>query len=420
MATVNFLYRSTKPSATLNIRLLFRHNNKDYSIGEKTRYIVPKFYWENYHDSKQIKNAKTKALQAKTKNELYQIESNVLEAFHKVSAELVNKEWLTKVLEEYYKPRIGGKEDNDNLINQFEDYIKFKGNDLAHSTIKRYRGVKNLLGRYESDSNKKLLVSEINQAFKSDFEEYCFSDGYSPNTISKAFKTIKTICKHASKKGASVSNELVDVKLRTVDSEKIYLSLEDIKKIEDLQGIPEYLENARDWLIISCYTGQRISDFMRFNSSMIKSAVNKKDESKKLIHFEQIKTKTKIALPLQDEVIKILDKRSGEFPRAISDQNYNIYIKEVCKQSGLTYEVMGSKKEPFGHSDGKWRKKIGEFEKWELVTSHIGRRSFATNYYGKIPTVYLMQATGHKREEMFLKYIGKNSQDLALELAEYF
>ena len=125
-------------------------------------------------------------------------------------------------------------------------------------------------------------------------------------------------------------------------------------------------------------------------------------------------------MPLQDEVIKILDKRSGEFPRAISDQNYNIYIKEVCKQSGLTYEVMGSKKEPFGHSDGKWRKKIGEFEKWELVTSHIGRRSFATNYYGKIPTVYLMQATGHKREEMFLKYIGKNSQDLALELAEYF
>ena len=66
------------------------------------------------------------------------------------------------------------------------------------------------------------------------------------------------------------------------------------------------------------------------------------------------------------------------------------------------------------------RKTTGEYEKWELVSSHIGRRSFATNYYGKIPTVFLKYATGHKTEEMFLKYIGKKSQDMALELSEYF
>jgi len=37
---------------------------------------------------------------------------------------------------------------------------------------------------------------------------------------------------------------------------------------------------------------------------------------------------------------------------------------------------------------------IGIYEKWKLVTSHIGRRSFATNFYGNLPTSYLVYITG--------------------------
>jgi integrase len=59
----------------------------------------------------------------------------------------------------------------------------------------------------------------------------------------------------------------------------------------------------------------------------------------------------------------------------------------------------------------------GYYEKWELVTTHIGRRSLATNYYGKISTPLLMAQTGHKSESMFLKYIGKGRTDQILSLA---
>ncbi len=40
MATVNFLYRSIKENAPLNIRLLFRHNQIDYSLGAKTKLFI--------------------------------------------------------------------------------------------------------------------------------------------------------------------------------------------------------------------------------------------------------------------------------------------------------------------------------------------------------------------------------------------
>ena len=110
------------------------------------------------------------------------------------------------------------------------------------------------------------------------------------------------------------------------------------------------------------------------------------------------------------------------FLKRISDQKYNDYLKEVCKIAKLDQKVKGKKqinisKDPL---ERKVRRVEGMYPKYELVTSHIGRRSFATNHYGKIPTSYLIYVTGHSSEEMFLNYIGKSNKDIALELTKYF
>ena len=45
-------------------------------------------------------------------------------------------------------------------------------------------------------------------------------------------------------------------------------------------------------------------------------------------------------------------------------------------------------------------------EKWELVSTHTARRSFATNYYLKgFPTLTIIAIIGHKTEKSFRKYI---------------
>ena len=51
---------------------------------------------------------------------------------------------------------------------------------------------------------------------------------------------------------------------------------------------------------------------------------------------------------------------------------------------------------------------LGMYPKYELITSHSIRRSFATNYFGKIETPILMEITGHSRESTFLSYIEEN------------
>jgi integrase len=128
-----------------------------------------------------------------------------------------------------------------------------------------------------------------------------------------------------------------------------------------------------------------------------------------------------VILPILPEVRQLLDKRNGSFPRKISDQKYNDYIKEVCQLAGITEVVYGGKMVNVGTAQNPvHRKKKGRYSKYELVTSHIGRRSFATNYYGKIATPLLMSATGHASEKQFLDYIKRDPIDNALMLAKMF
>jgi len=154
---------------------------------------------------------------------------------------------------------------------------------------------------------------------------------------------------------------------------------------------------------------------MRFNSEQIRV-----ENGKHLIEFTQKKTGKNMTVPLHSKVIEILNKRNGKFPYRISDQKYNDFIKVVCKLAEINELTKGSKLIETEPESGMFRKKTGTYKKWELVTSHIGRRSFATNFYGTIPTTYLINVTGHSTEAMFLNYIGKSNKDLALEMTKYF
>ena len=241
---------------------------------------------------------------------------------------------------------------------------------------------------------------------------------YALGTIQRAFVWIKTFCKHAKFVGVKTHHQLDSLNIKRPEkTEKIYLTFEDLTKIENISKnqLTDSLDNAKDWLIISCYTGQRVSDFMRFTDEQIRI-----EKGKHLIEFTQKKTGKNMTVPLHNKVLEILKKRKGKFPYKISDQKYNDFIKTVCELAKINESIKGSKLLETKKGSKTFRKQSGTFKKYELVTSHIGRRSFATNFYGTIPTTFLIYVTGHSTESMFLNYIGKSNKDLALEITKYF
>ncbi|WP_282123619.1 tyrosine-type recombinase/integrase [Algibacter mikhailovii] len=418
MATVNFLFRSVKEEAFLSLRLLFRAEEKDLVFAAKTNLKVSKYYWKRIHKLKRPKDVDIINKQFEINKELTKLESYILNAFHSANASLIDKNWLVQQLDFYYNPNQAVKLIPKGLANYIDYYIKARAEEIKPASVTKFNVIKNKILRLENNINKHILVKEVDENFKKTFIKFCASEKYAHNTIQRELGLIKTFCKHARTSGLEVSTQLDNLKLKKEKISHIYLSFDELEEIEKAELEFEHLENARDWLIISCFLGQRISDFMKFKKSMIRI-----ENGKKLIEFTQQKTEKLMTVPLHPKVLDILKKLGGEFPRRISYQRYNDYIKIVCAKAELNEKVEGKKQVNIAPKDSD--KKIirnikGVYEKWELVTSHIGRRSFATNFYGKIPTSYLIYITGHSTEAMFLQYIGKSNKDIAMELTNYF
>ena len=147
---------------------------------------------------------------------------------------------------------------------------------------------------------------------------------------------------------------------------------------------------------------QRVSDLLKLTPSNLRKA-----SIGLYLDILQQKTKKAVTVGVADPlVIKLLE---NEFPKRVSQMVFNKQIKTLCKMAGIEGLVSGFKNNPKTR-----RKEIVNAPKYEFVTSHIMRRSFASNYYGKIETPLLMNITGHSKESTFLTYIGTHQNKDAL------
>lgn len=415
---ITFLLQSKKKPAAIYVR--FREGLTDAKA--RTRFTVNPEDWSHAKGKPKENDASGKMLNS----ELNRFRSELTDAINKRKpGEQVTTEWLKRVI----NPTLS----KNSLLSYFEHYIEEKQKQVLEGkvtagTVKKIEVNRKMLQRMGED----ISIQDVNQGFINRFKDFCKAKGYAQNTIARCVKYIVTVCRDARKNGIIAHQELDHIKEKTIRVPNIYLTLEELSTIEDAKmetrymkahrtnQLPEgsrkptmevdYLDNARDWLLISCFTGQRISDFMRFTKEMVHQ-----EKGKTVLEFTQVKTKKVMTIPLHPKIQAILDKRGGNFPRAIEDKNYNEFIKEVCQCAGITEKVTGSKKDPKTH-----RKESGTFEKWELVSSHIGRRSFASNFFGEIPVSLLMFVTGHTTESQFYAYIGKSERTKAFQLADYW
>ena len=411
MARIKVLLKSEKNPAPVYVRLT---DGRAVDVMAKTKYHINPADWSNAKEGPK----RTNEIHFENLNsDLVTLKTDLLKYYDKTKNNLlINTQWL----KDFLNPAIEVVEDKKipkTLVEYIKYYIEYREHELSQTSVKKFNVIKQKMKRFQAYRKKPILISEINDKFKHEFVAYYKKEGYAQNTMQRELVLIKTFCKHARYLGLETHPQLDALKLERAKVEKIYLTFKDLEAIEtiDKEKLTESLENARDWLIISCYTGQRVSDFLRFTKDMIRT-----EKGKQFLEFTQKKTKKIMTIPLHGKVLEILEKRNGDFPYAISDQKYNDYIKTVCQLAEINNLVKGSKMAETKPDSGIYRKKIDNYQKWELVTSHVGRRSFATNFYGNIPTTYLKYVTGHSTEAMFLTYIGKSNKDIAMELTNYF
>ena len=418
MATINFLYRSKKTEAKLTLRLLFRFEGTDFVFAENTKISVSKDYWSKYHKAQRISDVNILNTRTEVNTKINDITNYILNEFEKSNPATISKVWLHNQINDFYNPKTDDTIPTD-LVSFIDYYLEYRKNDLKPPSVMKYKTIKDKLQDFQIYRKRTIYIKDVNEVFMNEFINYYkMILEHQHNTCQREFSNIKTVCKKAKFLGLEVSHQLEALTIKPEKVDGIYLTFEELDNVNNTPLVDEIfegklyrandLEIAKDWLIISAYCGQRISDFMRFKTEMIRT-----ENEQMFIEFTQKKTDKLMTVPLHSKIIEILNKRDFQFPNKLQDQDYNKLLKVLCKQAKIENIINGGKQIGL-------RKVYNNYKKYELVTSHIGRRSFATNNYGIIPTSYLIYITGHSTEAMFLKYIGKSNKDKALEIAKYF
>lgn len=415
MATVNYLIKGEKN--VTNILLRFK-NGRKFDLTATTDLKVEPKKWSAA--KQKVKLTADDATKDDVNNKLTELEKFIFDKFNvdNSTGVFIDKHWLRKKIADFFnRPVDETAVDQVFFIPFIETFIKnaptriIKGKNkvIAKGTIVKYNTTLHKLKEYEERFKIKIKFTDLDLTFYDKFVNFLSQEQkINLGTIGNYIGTIKTIARDAKLKGLPVHSHIEHPNffVPKITSDSIYLNDTEINAIfnYNFKGV-ERLENTRDLFIIGLRTGLRISDFLRLKDGNIKNGY---------ITIETQKTGQTVTIPLHHQVKAILEKRGG-FPRIISDQKFNLHVKELCKVANFTEKVQGSKI----NSKTK-RKDKGVFEKWELVTSHICRRSFASNLYGKLDNLTIMAITGQQTETQFLKYIRITSKEKAEKLKEYW
>lgn len=412
MATINFLIQSQKENANIYVRFT---NGRKTVLKKKTGFIIDPKDWNSKKGIPITKSESNKVLKI-TLDKLATHLENALNT-SVANGKEIDANWLSSQIDLFNnKTEITDLDILTNYIQKYIDDSPYKRNQRGGIGFspRRVTGLKtfqNLYLRFEKEvfGNKKIKVREVDIQFVEKFKRWLIDkNGYNTNYVGRNVIDLKTICNDAKKNGIEVSKQIDNIKgisenKKTEDI--LYLNFEELNKIKYAEIESEALINARKWLLLGCAIGQRAGDLLNISSQNIKSL-----GEHSIIELKQEKTGKLVAIPILKDARDIIN--SG-MPYKISQTKFNEYIKEVCKIADISNVVTGKVKE---HS--REAMKLMNLPKYNFVSTHICRRSFATNYYITIPTQLLMRITGHSTEKMFLKYIGKTEYDSATQMLD--
>lgn len=323
---------------------------------------------------------------------LVKLNAEILQQYNTsiLNNEVINLAWLKGVIDKLITTSNSSKVEEHNYFTKYVDYY-----------IKAVGSTSFKIGLLKKHVSSKVLMEQIDYTWLNNWCKQQIDKGYSENYIGKQVQLIRRVLKHASKNGVEVNQDIYDFKKPSRQSLDVYLNEDELQLIFNYTFATERLNNVKRLFLVGCTTGLRVSDLMQIHSHVINGDY--------LEISQIIKTKQSLLIPLDPRI-------KGFVPllRPISTPKFNKYLKEIC-------EIVGINLPTNGYVRGKGNKRIlGIHPKHKLISSHTMRRSFASNLYGKVPTMVIMAITGHTTEQSFLIYIKKPQREFAEQLSNFY
>jgi integrase len=416
MATVKFRLVSKKDVSNIYIRIL---NGRKLDIQAKTDLFINVKDWSENKNLPKPTTSTNKNLTSK----LEKLKTFILDKFNNANSKGIEtkKEWLEFNIDLFFE-RITENKQSELLTDAIQSIIDEAptrkngkgGIGLSKSRVNAYNSLKNILTDYQKQ--KSFKVKDVNVKFAKDFLKHLLNTKkYQKSYALKKIADLKTVCNDASFYGIETSTQLKKIDSTKTKNENIlYLNPKELQAIEDVVLLNDALKNARKFLLLGCNIGQRGGDLLNLNETNFITR-----NGLEVIELKQQKTDKNVTIPVLEKTKEII--KSG-LPYKISIQKFNKHIKEICKLAEINEMIEDSKITVIekGKGNKEKRKVSGVYPKWELMASHVCRRSFCSNLYGILPTPLIMSISAHSSEINLRNYIGKDSLDFAQQIADFY
>lgn len=393
-------------------------------------------YWmnkeRNQEGERAIEDGNISALQKRYNKQLNKELKKILDYCHEygvaVSQENLMQEGMEfskETFEVFISEKLRGKDAliRKNPLDFIQDYIERKKTMTNKSTKRTLRSGtvynhKNALQRLRlfcKDERMGLVWEIFNRKLEDRFTAWMNAHGYSANTIASQYSIMKVWLSDAEKEGLIKDPSFHQYTTKTHDVSNIYLTEDEIKRIYEIDFSSKEIqaqidpksniECTRDLFVVACWTGLRFGDWHDLSEASI---IDDK------MTFVTHKTNKTVVIPLHPYVKSIIDKYGGKLPKSVDKSKAIGQIRMCGKLAGIEDEVCLD------------RIRGGESlllrqPKYNFISTHTARRSFATNMYlKKAPVISIMAITGHTTEANFMKYIKVDSNKHAELVASYF
>lgn len=409
---------------TNTIYARFRHKSIDITSSIQI-YIKPE-HWDK--KNQKIKNVIEVRNRDEINLKLAELKIYIISQFNQASidGQSIDKKWFLTSLNYFFNRENEVSADNFHTVylsdfaqwwidNKSATHKVSSNKTLGERTIDMYRSALSNFQKFEKENSLKIKLSEVTSDLLDDFSKHLTeTEGYAYKTTTRKLTRIKFFCARAEEENLKVNGGYkakVFVKKENYSYKEPYLNEEEINKIFNYTSNNSELNTTRDNWIIGLWTGLRISDFLtRLDTDNIKGD---------FIEIKTLKTDTNVAIPLHPQVKEILKRHNGKLPKKITEQRFNRNIKIIARKIGFNEKMMGGipKVDPVTK---KKRKVVDQYYKWELMTSHICRRSFCTNLFGKVPNNVIMDVAGWSNESQMFEYNKQTNKESAIKLKEYW
>ena len=325
-------------------------------------------------------------------NRLTSIESKLIELFKETPDKKTITGQLNDVCNKADKPKPGAVE----FYPMFQRY-----HDEAKLSEGRRKHVTSTMNHWKN-FNSNLTFAAIDADTLKAFEKALLNDKKHPrgiNTVHSIFNITRSFwnwCRDEYKaKGAILHYPFENYSMPTeLYTKPIYITKAERDILFNKKLSNERLAKVRDIFVFQCLVGARVGDLCKFTQQNISNGI---------LSYVPRKTKDDkaviVTVPLSIKAKEILSRYNlpdGRLLPFITDQRYNTYIKELFKVAELTRSI--TRLNPT-------TRKEEQVKLCDIASSHMARRAFIGNMYGKVDSGVISSMSGHiQGSKAFTRY----------------